>query len=139
MKGFVTKYYEQKFNLLADISESPFEDLFSYIAHIVNTDFAKRSIKDKKYISFSKLYYDCIYNYTHQKLSKIFKDQVLKFIFTDYVQSGDAYERLIVDETQSKNKEMYEETVSLFLRSFELGSYILGKTMKRRTKPRNFS
>lgn len=136
MKQFVAEYYGEKVSWLASFSENPFEDLYSYIALIVNVAFAKCSIKDKRYVNFSKLYYDCIYNYSHQKLSKIFKDKVLGFIFNDYVQSGDAYERMMVDETQSKNKEMYEDTISLFLRSFEQGSYILAKPTKRRTKSR---
>lgn len=73
------------------------------------------------------LFYDWVYRYTHKKLSKLFADQVLKFLFEDYIKSGMVYEMIESDSTMSRNKDVYKRTVDIFIESFEKEEYSLLK------------
>ena len=68
------------------------------------------------------------------KLSKLFADQTLRFIFKDYISSGNVYKMIESDSTLSKNMEEYENTVEIFEQSFKASKYVLLRNKSLRPK-----
>ena len=123
LRGFVERHYA---SLLSD-SESDrnftFEDVYYYIGIIINFNFIKRGMRNKRHIKFNVSLYDCLYKYTHTKLSKLCGDEILRFLFLDFIESGKIYEHLQSDETMALNKEKYEKTIGMFKAAFSKGTY----------------
>lgn len=125
VRAFVAQEYEQKLEQADFESDDKFEDVFNYVGIIVQPELMRRGMRHRTHIRFLTLYYDCVYRYTHKKISKLFSDQVLRFIFEDYISSGMIYKMIETDPTLCKNKEIYQETVKMFMRSFTNQEYEL--------------
>lgn len=72
---------------------------------------------------FKASYYDSIYKYSNKKLSSLFSDNVLKYLFETFISSGDLYNLLETDQTMARNKDMYIEAIRAFRESFKVGRY----------------
>ena len=95
-----------------------------YVGIIINFNLLRRYLKDKKYIKFNTQYFDCLYKYSHKKLSNLFADKILKFLFEDLFETGKIYELMREDETMNKNFTLYEDTINVFKNSFKSGKYM---------------
>lgn len=72
---------------------------------------------------FKASYYDGIYKYSNRKLSALFSDNVLKYLFETFVDSGELHSLLETDQTMGRNKDMYTEAIEAFRESFRVGRY----------------
>ena len=126
-REFVANEYWEKIKEATFDSNDKFEDVFNYICIIVQPDLAKKWMRNRIYLKFMTLFYDWVYKYSHRKISKLFSDPILRFLFEDYIKSGMVYEMIDSDVTLSRNKEMYKMTVEIFTKSFERGEYSLLK------------
>ena len=127
LRCFVTEEYGVKIESAEFQSDDKLEDVFNYVGIIVQPDLIKKGMRNRTYTKFMTTFYDCVYRYTHRKISKLFADPVLRFLFEDYINSGMIYEMIETDSTLSKNKEIYQNTVKIFIRSFEKEEYELIK------------
>lgn len=92
-------------------------DLSDLIASMVSPDYMKRfNGGDLRRAQF----YDCIYNYTHQKLYRALKDPVLSFLFGYFVKSGEFKTFASTDETLMKNPEIYTSTAEFFVENADV-------------------
>lgn len=102
-----------------------YEDISYYTGIIIWPEIMKKKFKAQhKFIKFNKNFYECVYRYSHIKLSKMFCDDVLKYMFEDYIGSGCVYQMIQEDETLRKNEDLYKSTVKIFEESFAQSRYI---------------
>jgi len=99
------------------------EDVTHYIGVIINFELLRKNKVAKVYSKFNNKFYDCIYKYSHRKLSVIFSDPILRFLYEDFVESGNAHRLIQNDETMKKHEELYERVIKVFLNSFSKGLY----------------
>jgi len=125
LNQFVDKYYKEKAETMCAAYEISLEDIHDYVGIMIHPEFTKKWMKDKKHMKYVKSYYEVVYRYSHKKMSKMFADNILKYIFDDYVTTGAIYEMIDTDQTLSKNKVEYRNTVELFNQSFIAKEYIL--------------
>ena len=86
---------------------------------MINPELAKKRMKNRKHMKFSKLYYEVLYNYSHKKLILLFNDQVLHYLFEDLRKQGVMHQMIHTDTTLAKNKDEYMRTLYAFKRSFD--------------------
>lgn len=123
LRTFVQSNYAAKLQDVDFGREDAFEDIVNYVGIIINFSMIKKDIQDKDYLKFNTQYYDCLYKYSHRKLSSIFSDKILKFLFEDFIETGKIYEHMKQDDTMSKNPQAYEETIRVFKDSFMMKRY----------------
>ena len=123
LESFVKKLYDHKIN--HPNIEISLQILKEYVGYMIDADRTKRVLKNRQYNEFNKLYYDVVYKYSHQKISKLFADQTLKFIFEDFINEGYLKEMIECDKTLSKNKKEYKNTIKIFQHSFKIQKYVL--------------
>ena len=131
MTQFVTKYYPESTGNFKP-KYLNFKAMYAYIGVIVMPEIAKKELMDAPYRRFSQQLYQVLYNYSHGKLSNLFKNKTLRFLFEDYVNSGAANTLIETDPTLSKNKNEYLRTLYIFLDSFRAAKYTLLASGKRR-------
>ena len=85
---------------------------------MINPELAKRGMKNRKHMNFSKLYYGVLYNYSNKKLILLFNDQVLHYLFDDLMKQGVIHQMIHTDTTLAKNKDEYIRTLDPFNHSF---------------------
>ena len=121
LKSYVKKHYEHKIS--QSCSQISIERLAEYVGYMIDAERTRKSLKNRTSIRFNKLFYEVVYRYSHQKISKLFADQTLRFIFEDYIRQGNVYKMIESDKTLSKNKTEYKNTVEIFKHSFEVQKY----------------
>ena len=123
LESFVKKLYEHKINQPS--IEISLKILKEYVGYVIDADRTKRVLKNRQNNEFNRLYYEVVYKYSHLKISKLFADQTLKFIFEDFVNEGYLDKMIESDKTLSKNKKEYENTIQIFQHSFAIQKYVL--------------
>ena len=123
LESFVKKLYEHKIN--QPNIEISLKILKEYVGYVIDADRTKRVLKNRQNNEFNRLYYEVVYKYSHLKISKLFADQTLKFIFEDFVNEGYLDKMIESDKTLSKNKKEYENTIQIFQHSFAIQKYVL--------------
>jgi hypothetical protein len=122
--GELDRFTADKYTNAQD-SKFELSDISAYIGIIVWPEPMKKRFRgNNMHIKFNRKFYECVYKYTHIRLSTIFKDEVFGFLFQHYIQSRAVYEMIESDATLSKNRDAYMRTVDLFKSSFEKGLYI---------------
>lgn len=124
ISSFVEDLYGEKLRSLSAnyaVSRTELED---HISMIINPTYGKQRLNNKKCLKFSKLFYDVLYAYSHVKLSKIFSNPLLKYMFEDLYNSNVFTEAIECDPTLCRNKELYSKTLIDFKASFEEKRYI---------------
>ena len=122
LKSYVKKHYEHKISHSS--CQISIESLAEYVGYMIDAERTRKSLKNRTSIRFNKLFYEVVYRYSHQKISKLFADQTLRFIFEDYIRQGNVYKMIESDKTLSKNKTEYKNTVEVFKHSFEVQKYV---------------
>ena len=121
LKSYVKKHYEHKIS--QPCSQISIESLAEYVGYMIDAERTRKALKNRTNMKFNKLYYEVVYRYSHQKVSKLFADQTFRFIFEDYIRLGNVYQMIESDKTLSKNKTEYRNTVEIFKHSFEIQKY----------------
>ena len=123
------KFFDYKYSTLikdtvGEAEVNP-EDIYFYTGIIIWPEMMKKKFKSRhRYIKFNKSFYECVYRYSHVKLSKLFSDVRLRFMFENYIKTGGAKYMIKTDETLNRNPVIYERTVQVFIESFQQGRYI---------------
>ena len=108
LKVFVDDHFGCIFSENSSLNTFEFQnDVLNYVGILINPTIMKKNLRNKRYAKFLKLYYDCVYKYSHRKLNKLFTDSTLKLVFNVYSNSGAAEMMIEHDETLSKSKETY--------------------------------
>ena len=122
LESFVKKLYEHKINQPS--IEISLKILKEYVGYVIDADRTKRVLKNRQNNEFNRLYYEVVYKYSHLKISKLFADQTLKFIFEDFINEGYLNGMIESDKTLSKNKKEYKNTIRIFQHSFRIQKYM---------------
>ena len=116
---FVDCHYGSKTAEAASEFGITYDDIYRYIAIMINPELAKKRMRNKKHIRFLKLYYEVLYNYSSKKLILLFNDQVLHYLFDDLKKQGAMHQMIHTDATLVKNKDEYMRTLDEFMQSFD--------------------
>ena len=118
LSDFVNNHYGSKIAEASSEFGITYDDIYRYIAILINPELAKRGMKNRKHMNFSKLYYGVLYNYSNKKLILLFNDQVLHYLFDDLKKQGVMHQMIHTDATLAKNKDEYMRTLDTFKHSF---------------------
>lgn len=99
ISSFVEELYGEKLRSCENGSPIAIIELENFIGMIINPTYGKLKLNDKKCLRFSKLYYEVLYSYSHFKLSKMFANPVLSYLFDDLYSSNVFNEAIDSDET----------------------------------------
>ena len=119
LADFVSHHYGSKIAEASSEFGITYDDIYRYIAIMINTELAKKRMRNKKHIRFLKLYYEVLYNYSSKKLILLFNDQVLHYLFDDLKKQGAMHQMIHTDATLVKNKDEYMRTLDEFMQSFD--------------------
>lgn len=118
IKDFAITVYKGDRNIgKEEFSDITIEDLCFYMGILINPSLMKRfSLQPHDRIKIQN-FYNCLYNYSHKKLQKLFKSNVLHFMFTKFAEEGPLDELLLNDSTLKKNPDVYKKASKSFIES----------------------